>query len=250
MYVRILIAFRKKARGEYMKKYRLFLAILLSVILISLTSIAYQLYIDKQQQIEQKLARLEKPQLLLRKTGEFNIIPTEDFTLFLETKEAEQVKDIEEKSVVAELLDNKEDYPSPDPIVYDNLTMQALADKLERSMNSTISGSGYHFASKALELGVDPYLALAIVLEETGCTWNCSSLVNNCHNIGGQKGTGCGAYQYFDSLEAGIDGFLNNLYKNYYAYGLTTPETINPKYAENPRWSYNVSNYITKIKNN
>ena len=136
-------------------------------------------------------------------------------------------------------------------IVYDGLTLDELSDKLNRSLNSTISGYGKLFASKSIELGLDPYLAVAIVLHETGCSWNCSELVNQCYNVGGQKGgPGCwgGSYRAFSSMEEGINSFLENLYYNYYAIGLTTPETINPKYAESTAWASKINAYIEKIK--
>lgn len=136
-------------------------------------------------------------------------------------------------------------------IVYDGLTLDELSDKLNRSLNSTISGYGNLFASKSIELGLDPYLAVAIVLHETGCSWNCSELVNQCYNVGGQKGApGCwgGSYRAFNSMEEGINSYLENLYYNYYAIGLTTPETINPKYAESTAWASRVNAYIEKIK--
>lgn len=136
-----------------------------------------------------------------------------------------------------------------DEIVFDGLTLDELANKLEAFMPYELDGYGYKFASYAISLGLDPYLCLGIVLEETGCTWGCSRLVKSCNNIGGQKGSGCGEYQSFSSIEAGIEGFLNNIYKNYLLYGLTTADTMNPKYAENPLWSRNVNAYITKIKN-
>ena len=138
-------------------------------------------------------------------------------------------------------------------IVYDGMTLEQLAAKLERSLNSTLSGKGYTFAQHSIELGLDPYLALAIVLEETGCRWGCSELVNQCNNIGGQKGApGCwgGEYKAYPTLEEGINGYLDNLYYNYYAKGLTTPETINPIYAENTSWAGNVNAYISYIKAN
>lgn len=136
-------------------------------------------------------------------------------------------------------------------IVYDGLTLDELGNKLDRSLNSTISGYGHLFASKSIELGLDPYLAVAIVLHETGCSWGCSELVNQCYNVGGQKGSpGCwgGSYQAFNSMEEGINAYLENLYYNYYAIGLTTPETINPKYAESTAWASRVNAYIEKIK--
>ena len=138
-----------------------------------------------------------------------------------------------------------------DPIVYDGLTMNELADKLNRSLNSTISGKGYLIASYSLQLGIDPYMATAIILHETGCNGTCSSLVRECNNVGGQKGgpsCGGGSYKAYATLDEGIMGYLDNLYRNYYAYGLTTPESIGPKYAASPTWASKVNNYITLIK--
>ena len=124
-------------------------------------------------------------------------------------------------------------------IVWDGLTMSQLTDKLNRVLNSTLAGTGSIFAEHSLKLGMDPYLAVAIVLQET------------CNNVGGQKGSpSCngGSYKAYNTLEEGIIGFLDNLYYNYYAYGLTTAVAMNPKYAESTAWSYNVNAYIEKIK--
>ena len=134
--------------------------------------------------------------------------------------------------------------------VYDNLTMDELAAKLDRNLSNELSGKGYLYASYSIEKGVDPYLAVAISLEETGCKWNCSNLVKSCNNVGGMKGSGCGSYGYFNTLDDGIRAFIDNIARNYVAYGLTTADTMNPKYAENPLWSRNVNAYINKIKNN
>lgn len=136
-------------------------------------------------------------------------------------------------------------------IVWDNLTMGELTDKLNRVLNSNLTGKGEIFAVHSLELGMDPYLAVAIVLQETGCSWNCSYLVNACNNVGGQKGSpSCdgGSYKAYSTLDEGIIGYLDNLYYNYYAYGLTTAEAMNSKYAESTSWAYNVNSYIEKIK--
>ena len=134
-------------------------------------------------------------------------------------------------------------------IVYDGMTLNELASKLDRFLKNDLAGKGYLYASYALEKGVDPYLAVAISLEETGCNADCSTLVKSCHNVGGMKGSGCGMYGYFDTLDAGIKAFIDNISRNYVAYGLTTAETMNPKYAENPSWAGNVNNYINIIKN-
>ena len=134
-------------------------------------------------------------------------------------------------------------------IVYDNMTMEELGAKLDRVLNSTMSGKGYLVASYSLEQGVDPYLATAVILLETGCNSTCSSMVNTCNNVGGQKGSGCGAYASFPTLDDGIRAFVDNLNRNYFSRGLTTPESIGPKYAESKEWPTKVNNYINKIKN-
>lgn len=134
--------------------------------------------------------------------------------------------------------------------VYNNLTMEELTEKLNRTLSSDLSGKGEIFAKYSVELGVDPYLAVAIAMHETGCTWDCSYLAKTCNNVGGQKGTGCGEYQAFDTLEDGIYGFILNIKNKYVDYGLMTAEEMNPKYAEDPNWSSKVNKYIEKIKNN
>jgi hypothetical protein len=162
----------------------------------------------------------------------------------------------EESNTSEETSETKEEETIPETvevtpeIVYDGLTIDELASKLERSMKNELSGKGYLYASYSLEKGVDPYLALAISLEETGCNWNCSNLVKSCNNVGGMKGSGCGSYGAWPTLDDGIKAFIDNIYRNYVAYGLTTADTMNPKYAENPAWSTNVNAYISRIKNN
>lgn len=136
-------------------------------------------------------------------------------------------------------------------IVYDGLTRDELVAKINRNLNSTLAGKGDIFVDYALELGLDPYLATAIVLHETGCSWECSHLVKVCNNVGGQKGgPGCdgGSYKSYPTLDEGIKGYMDNLYNNFYALGLTTPEAINPKYAASTAWAGKINYYMQKIK--
>ena len=133
--------------------------------------------------------------------------------------------------------------------VYDGLTIEELTDKLNRTLSSDLTNMGYAYANYSIELGVDPYLAVAISMHETGCKWNCSYLAKVCNNIGGQKGSGCGDYAAFDTLEDGIYAFISNIKRNYVDYGLLTAEAMNHKYAEDPTWSSKVNNYIEQIKN-
>ena len=138
--------------------------------------------------------------------------------------------------------------------VYEGTTIDELAAKINRNLgNGYIAGKGYLIASQCIEKGVDPYVAVAIMLHETGCKYNCSSLVRTCNNVGGQKGTpGCngGAYKAYATLDEGIIGFINNLYKNYYSKGLNTIEQIAPKYAASKAWPGKIRSYVEQIRAN
>lgn len=136
-------------------------------------------------------------------------------------------------------------------IVYDGLTMDQLSAKLERSMHSSLKGKGALFATESIKLGLDPYLAVAITLQETGCSYDCSTMVKMCNNVGGLKGSpGCngGSYMRFNTLDEGIKGYLKILYKRYYSRGLTTPEKMNASYAASKTWATKVNWYIKKVK--
>lgn len=134
-------------------------------------------------------------------------------------------------------------------VVFDNMTIDELSEKLNRSLKNKLSGKGNVIASKCIELGVDPYLTTAIMLHETGCFSRCSRIANECNNFGGQKGSGCGSYKRYSSVDEGIIGMINNLYKNYYSKGLTSVSLIGPKYAESSTWQSMINSYMNKIKN-
>ena len=141
--------------------------------------------------------------------------------------------------------------PQAEPIVYENMTLNELAEKLNKSLKSTLSGTGMSFAKYAVEMNIDPYLAVAIVLHETGCNYKCSAQVRQCYNVGGMKGgPSCNgtSYKKFNSLDEGIYGFMYNLKVNYYDKGLTTVEQINKKYAASNSWAKKIHHYIKKIQ--
>ena len=136
-------------------------------------------------------------------------------------------------------------------IVYDGMNMEQLSNKLNRSLHSDLSGKGEIFARLSIEYNVDPYLAVAISMHETGCKWNCSRLVKSCNNVGGMKGSpGCGggAYAAFPTLDEGIRAFISNISRNYASKGLTTPESMGPKYAGSSTWPSQVRSYMNEIK--
>jgi len=136
-------------------------------------------------------------------------------------------------------------------VVYDNMTIDELANKLNKSMYGILEGKGYVFANYSIQYGVDPYVALAITLHETGCKWGCSYLATSCNNIGGQKGHNtCPGTDYarFNTPEEGIELFFSNLSINFYQQGLTDVYSIHKKYAQDPNWPTYINNYINEIK--
>ena len=138
-----------------------------------------------------------------------------------------------------------------EPVVYDGMTLNELAEKLNHSLKSTLSGTGMSFAKYSVDMGIDPYLAVAIVLHETGCSSKCSTQVRQCYNVGGMKGgPSCNgtSYKKFNTLDEGIYSFMYNLKTNYYDKGLNTPESMNKKYAASTAWAGKINHYINKIK--
>ena len=137
--------------------------------------------------------------------------------------------------------------------VFEGMTQEELAEKLNRNLgNDVVSGKGDIIASECINKGVDPYIATAILLHETGCGSRCSNLARTCYNFGGQKGgPGCngGSYKQFNSIEEGLSGLIDNLNNNYFSRGLNTVETIGPKYAESDTWIGKINWYVEKIRN-
>ena len=136
-------------------------------------------------------------------------------------------------------------------IVFNNMTEDELIEQINKSLSSTLANTGEIFVRRSLELGIDPYVAVAISLYETGCKWGCSYLTRECYNIGGIKGSpGCngGSFKRFDSLEEGINSYLN-LIAEYYKNGMDTPEKMEYRYAGgSTTWASKVNAYIESIK--
>ena len=133
---------------------------------------------------------------------------------------------------------------------YNGEHKDTIAKKLNKYLNSTLKGKGLFITEYSISVGMDPYLATAVMLQETGCRWTCSSLTRNCYNVGGNKGKpSCngGSYRRFSSIDEGIKFAIDKL-NSYYKKGLTTPEEINPRYASDKTWYKKVNNYIKLLK--
>ena len=75
--------------------------------------------------------------------------------------------------------------------------------------------------------GVDSELAVAIARLETGHFTSEAFLKGN--NVGGLSENEIPLS--FETIEEGVDRFISNLARNYFAKGLTTPEEISGKYC-------------------
>lgn len=149
------------------------------------------------------------------------------------------------------LADSHIEVEKEEKVVYDGLTEQQLIEKINKFLKSDLKNKGDLYVTYSLEKGVDPYLAVAISMHETGCKWGCSTLVKQCNNVGGQVGgPSCngGSYMKYNTLDEGIKGFIDNIAKNYVQKGLTTAEEMNPKYAADKNWASKVNKYIDEIK--
>ena len=131
--------------------------------------------------------------------------------------------------------------------VYDGMTLDELSIKLNKSLKGILSKKGNLIATRCLKYGVDPYVAVAIMLHETGCNSRCSILSTKYYNVGGMRGSK--GYMHFKSIDDGIIKFIDNLYKGYYKIGLNTPEKMNKKYAESSTWATKINEYVKKIRN-
>ena len=131
-------------------------------------------------------------------------------------------------------------------VVFDNKTYDELVKQINKSLGGVLAGHGDIIVKRSLELKVDPYVVTAIMIHETGN--GTSRIARTCNNFGGQKGPGCGAYRRYGSVDEGLKGMINNLYKNYYSKGLTTIDTIAPRYAESSSWPAMIKMYVKKIK--
>lgn len=134
-----------------------------------------------------------------------------------------------------------------DPVVYDGMTLNQLSAKLDRSLKSSLTGKGSVYAKYSIEYGVDPYLAVAISLHETGCNWSCSNLVKTKNNVGGLFGKG-GALS-FSTLDEGIRYYISYIKTNYVAKGKTKSIEMTGYAANTKTWSDKVERYYTKVKN-
>lgn len=181
-------------------------------------------------------------------TTVYNIFTTSVSNEELDLIESESNEDVNNSSYP---YINAPEFSDDGSIIYDGMTITELTNKLNRSLGDYLTNTGYFFAEYTKNTGLDPYLSVAIVLLETGCQWKCSTLTRECFNIGGLKGYGScrgTSYSKYDSLEDGIDGYLDIIYNNYYLKGMRDANSMASTYAASSEWANKVNAYIELIK--
>lgn len=189
---------------------------------------------------------IESPTIIMATT---KTISRETLPLTIPSIKEEEIQ--EEEYISSIPYEIAPDFIDDGSIIYDGMTLSELTDKLNKSLGSYLTNTGYFFAKFSKDNGIDPYLSVAIVLHETGCKWNCSTLTKQCNNIGGLKGgTSCngGSYRKYETLEEGIEGYLNVIYNTYYLNGMDTPEKMASTYAASSSWAQKVRTYMEEIK--
>ena len=91
---------------------------------------------------------------------------------------------------------------------------EKISKKLDKYLHSSLKGKSKFITEYSIKVGLDPYLAAAVMLQETGCYWTCSYLTRVCYNVAGNKGTpSCngGSYRKFKSMDDGIKFAINKL---------------------------------------
>ena len=123
--------------------------------------------------------------------------------------------------------------------------------------DGVLAGKGDMIAQIAEECGVPVDLFVAIISSETGR--GTSSAIRTKNNPGGimDKNTNWMTVKKFETLEDGLRAMANTLRKNYINKGLTTPQTIGPKYCpvgakndpsgKNKYWIPTVKNIISEF---
>ncbi len=157
-------------------------------------------------------------------------------------------KDDEEKSKILEKTKEKENIELVVNRIEENgassKEIENIANRLNEVFEFKLANQGMLYASYCTEKGVDPYLAAAISIHETyrGASYE----ITNYNNVGGMRNGG--KVMQFDTIEAGIIKYIDNLANNYYAKGLDTAEKMQSKYAGSTSWATNVNYFYTKIK--
>src|SRR5574344_221088 len=171
------------------------------------------------------------------------------FSCFIEEKEV-KINSESKSETIIEVDASKETVETikPPVIVYNGLTYEGLVEQLEKSLNYKLEGTAKLYADLCLQYGVDPYVAVAISLLETGCKWNCTVSHNN---VGGNMVCYNGKcyIRSFNTIEEGITYHISNLYNGFYAKGITEVTQIGRSYAASPTWSQRVYGYIEEIRN-
>lgn len=133
-----------------------------------------------------------------------------------------------------------------------------IGKKIDKTLKSDLEGKGEFIAKYSIINEVDPYLIAAIILTDTNCEYECSTLVKQCNNVSKKMynkdlhDTACfgGYYLKYISKDDSIKDFIKDVKNNFYINDLKTPNEIRIKYKKDVAWAFKVNRYIEILKNN
>ena len=109
----------------------------------------------------------------------------------------------------------------------------AQVDKVLCDNKSPACGTGYTLYTYGTQYGIDPAFALAVFSHESSFgKAGIAVQTRSLGNIRCSDGYACiGGFRSYPSWQAGYSDFYKLISTEYIARGLTTPETIMPRYA-------------------
>ncbi len=135
---------------------------------------------------------------------------------------------------------------------YKGESLEKIIYKMNKYFKETpLEGYEESIVNTSVKNGINPYLIGAIVLESTGCKYNCSVIFNECHNTYGVKGKpGCfgGSYRVFNSVEDSVKDLVKEIKNKFSEEENQVPNKMFDKYGKNAIWAFKVSKYMDELK--
>lgn len=137
------------------------------------------------------------------------------------------------------------------------LVENAIGAKINKVLTGNLAGYGNYYAQMGEKYGIDPMIASAISMQETGGN---SYGVRVQHNVGGimDASSNWTKQKSYASLEEGIEAHVKNL-AWHKSQGRVTPEQLKPSYCPdgaandpsglNQHWLPGVNKYIERMNN-
>jgi hypothetical protein len=170
------------------------------------------------------------------------------FSIFSLNRNPEiKIQEITNKSGVKVYASLPREFPKIDgEVTFDDARPLIIRNYLER-YNSPLLGHEEYIVKRSDEMGMDFRLITAIAQQESNLCKVIPARTYNCWGWGIHSEGTLG----FDSYEEAIDAVTLGLKENYFDKGLTTPDTIWPKYTPSSpdgAWAKGVNQFMAEME--